>query len=279
MSENAERVGRRIRQLREEQGWTQGELAVRLGRTQTAISYWESGRRAPGIDELVELAEQFGVTASELLPGPARARPIPALLRAVAEQVDATQLAKELEEFALAAQRRRPPAVRWRILAASSRDTAEALLATAGIEEPAVPVDQLITDCGIRLLQWDFINHSVDGLVVELDDGPAIGINKTQSPLRQRFTAAHELGHYLLRHTDRFHVDFGGDLSPGASGEHPDYDWRAERAANDFAANLLMPASMMRAAFARGPDIHALAAEFDVSTAAMGFRLTNLRLR
>lgn len=72
----------------------------------------------------------------------------------------------------------------------------------------------------------------------------------------------------------------GQDLrdAPNASGEHPGYDWRAERAANEFAANLLMPASMVRRAAATSNDVTALAAQFHVSRAAMGFRLTALRI-
>ncbi|HEY0871735.1 MAG TPA: ImmA/IrrE family metallo-endopeptidase, partial [Acidothermaceae bacterium] len=78
---------------------------------------------------------------------------------------------------------------------------------------------------------------------------------------------------------ESFHVDFGGELSPAATGEHPDYNWRNERAANDFAANLLMPAAVVRTEFTKTADVNELADLFDVSPAAMGFRLTNLRLR
>ncbi|HTU78400.1 MAG TPA: ImmA/IrrE family metallo-endopeptidase [Solirubrobacteraceae bacterium] len=77
-------------------------------------------------------------------------------------------------------------------------------------------------------------------------DGAVIGINADHPETRQRFTMAHELGHYLLRHheraeayEDRFHLDLAENTPPG-------FDWRAERAANDFAADLLMPAGSCR---------------------------------
>jgi hypothetical protein len=176
-----------------------------------------------------------------------------------------------------AATRYGPPQVKWRIAPGAPRDTAEALLAAAGITKPPIRMAWLLAGCGVRVLLRDFAD--VDGLAVELDDGPAIGINRAQGPARRRFTAAHELGHHLLRHIDRYHVDFGGDLSPGASGEHRGYDWRVERAANDFAANLLMPADMVRAVWIPGSSIRRLADIFQVSPAAAGFGLTNLGLR
>ena len=275
MNGNAADVGQRIRAIREARGWTQSDLAARLGRTQTAVSYWESGRRGLSLDDLVDVARALGIPSAELLPDRHRRPPVPALLRAVAEQVDASQLADELEGFALQAQDLLQPQARWRIAPASPRDTAEALLEAAGVVSPPVPIDELVGS-GLRILPWKFDN--IDGLVVELDAGAVIWLNKEQAKTRQRFTLAHELGHYLLRHVDEFYVDLGGELSPNATGEHPGYNWRAERAANDFAANLLMPASMIRRAAAATTNITTLASQFKVSPAAMGFRLTTLRI-
>jgi transcriptional regulator with XRE-family HTH domain len=277
LSGNAAEVGQRIRALREAVGWTQGELATRLQRTQTAVSYWESGRRSLSLDDLVDVARILGVANSELLPdGPPRQQ-VPALLRAVADHVDASQLASQLEQFALQAQDLHQPPARWRITPASSRDTADALLEAAGIVSPPVPVEDLVRDCGVQVLAWDL--QDIDGLVLELETGAVIWVNRDQARTRQRFTLAHELGHHLLRHADTFHLDLGGDLAPNATGGHPAYDWRVERAANEFAANLLMPASMVRRAAATVTDVAALASQFKVSPAAMGFRLTALNIR
>jgi transcriptional regulator with XRE-family HTH domain len=273
---NAADVGQRIRVIREARGWTQSELAARLGRTQTAVSYWESGRRSLSLDDLVEVAGVLGVPGADLLPDRHRRRPVPALLRAVAEQVDAAQLADELEGFALRAQDLPRPHPRWHIAPASPRDTADALLEAAGTASPPIPIEELIAGCGVRILPWKFDN--IDGLVVELGTGAVIWLNDAQAPTRQRFTLAHELGHHLLRHADEYYVDLGGDLSPNATGEHPGYNWRAERAANDFAANVLMPASMIRHASGGTTDVKALAARFKVSPSAMGFRLNALRI-
>ena len=150
------------------------------------------------------------------------------------------------------------------------------MLEAAGVIGPPVPIERLIAGCGVRILPWKFEN--VDGLVVEQDSGAVIYVNSTQATTRQRFTLAHELGHHLLRHVDEFYVDLGGELSPNATAEHPDYNWRAERAANEFAANLLMPSAMVRHASTRTKNVRALAVQFNVSPPAMGFRLTALRI-
>lgn len=276
MSENLAWVGNRIRSIRAAKGWSQGDLATRMGRTQTAVSYWEAGRRALGVDDLVEVANALGVPTSELLPDRPPGRPVPALLRAVAEDVDAHHLADQLEKFVLTAQELTPPEVRWIVTPTSPRNTAETLLSVASITKTPVPVKKLAEECGVLVLFAEFDN--VDGLIVKLDFGAVIGVYSRQVPTRQRFTIAHELGHYLLRHSETYHLDFGGDLSPGATGEHPEYNWRDERAANDFAANLLMPASFVRSAFNEDKDVGRLAKKFDVSVAAMGFRLKSLGL-
>ena len=276
MSGNAAEVGQRIRAIREGRGWTQGDLATRLQRTQTAVSYWESGRRGLSLDDLVEVAGILGVPTSELLPDRPTRPPMPTLLRAVADRVDASSLAEQLEQFAVHAQELGRPDPLWQIPPASPRDTAEALLEAARQTRPPVDIKLLVAGCGVRILPWVF--DDIDGLVIELDTGAVIWVNESQLKTRQRFTLAHELGHHLLRHADAFHLDLGGDLAPNASGEHPGYDWRAERAANEFAANLLMPASMVRRAASMTADVATLASQFQVSRAAMGFRLTALRI-
>ena len=138
-------------------------------------------------------------------------------------------------------------------------------------------VADLAVRCGVRVLDFDF-GGNVDGLVVRLSEGAAIGLDTNQPNLhRRRFTLAHELGHLLLRHAASYHVDFV-EIGRGA-GEAPGYNWRHERAANEFAANLLMPADLVNLHFQRASSVLALSELFDVSRAAIGFRLATLGLR
>lgn len=278
MVEPAVEIGRQIKLCRERSKVSQAALAQELGVTQTAVSYWEAGRRLPGVDDLMKIASFLGTSLAELLPSEPERRPVGAVLRAVAEQVDNDALADALEEFAEAAAAIPAPVRELDVRTAGARDTAEQLLAAAKlIDVSPVNVDELARRCGVRVLPYDF-HGMVDGLVIQLPDGGAIGLDKGQRlGTRRRFTLAHELGHHLLRHSSSFQVDFAE--SGGTTGEAPGYNWRHERAANEFAANLLMPANLVRVAAARSLEADQLAAEFDVSNAAMGFRLASLGLR
>ena len=58
-----------VARLRREKGWTQKELAERLYVSDKAVSKWETGASLPDTQLLIPLAEQLGVTVTELLPG------------------------------------------------------------------------------------------------------------------------------------------------------------------------------------------------------------------
>lgn len=62
-----EKFGAFVAQLRKEKGYTQKELAERLYISNKAVSKWETGASIPDTALLVPLAEQLGVTVTELL--------------------------------------------------------------------------------------------------------------------------------------------------------------------------------------------------------------------
>lgn len=101
---------------------------------------------------------------------------------------------------------------------------------------------------------------------------PVIKYSRTDSSVRRRFTVAHELGHFVLGHGDRPRDDA---KSFGVNVTDPQ-----ERAANRFAAELLMPAAALRrlVGTATLSSIEELAQAFAVSKVAMGYRLSNLQL-
>ncbi len=83
--------------------------------------------------------------------------------------------------------------------------------------------------------------------------------------MRNRWTLAHELKH-ILDHPfiDRLYPDL----------IHQDARRRAERAADYFAACLLIPRPMLKRLWGNGTqDVEALADVFAVSTQAMSYRL------
>jgi transcriptional regulator with XRE-family HTH domain len=60
-------LGRRIAALRKERGYTQTELADRVGAIQVVVSNYERGKLRPHPDMLVRLANALRVSADELL--------------------------------------------------------------------------------------------------------------------------------------------------------------------------------------------------------------------
>ncbi len=66
---DASKTGKLIAAKRKEKGLTQKELAERLKVTDKAVSKWETGRGMPDVSVLEKLAEELGVTVSEMLNG------------------------------------------------------------------------------------------------------------------------------------------------------------------------------------------------------------------
>ncbi len=154
---------------------------------------------------------------------------------------------------------------------------AQQLLSTAWGSRP-LPVDpiQIAQQLGIKVYTAG-LDDGVAGMFRKRPGhDPEIFINGGDSLNRQRFTAAHELGHYV-KHVaaggdDWEHVDFRDALA--SNGTNPE-----EVFANQFAASLLMPKEEIgRLKREKGYGPAALALEFGVSGEAMSFRLVNLKL-
>ncbi|PSM39923.1 hypothetical protein C6Y14_29000 [Streptomyces dioscori] len=172
-------------------------------------------------------------------------------------------------------------------MASRAEQAAVRLLAEAGETAPPVRVERLAVHLGIVVSRSAFKDGDVSGMLVRQDgQPPVVGVNDTHSDHRQRFTIAHELGHFLLHPGRDVVLDrpVRVNLRDKTSSMATD---REEIEANTFAASLLMPASLVRSmlqqlpgAVRQDPDrcTSALAEVFDVSESAMGFRLINLGL-
>lgn len=64
-----EELGRRVQQLRKAKGFSQEELADRVGVSRQAVSKWESGQTAPDLERLLALGAQLDTTTDYLLTG------------------------------------------------------------------------------------------------------------------------------------------------------------------------------------------------------------------
>lgn len=112
------------------------------------------------------------------------------------------------------------------------------------------------------------------GFIIREQGGPVeIYLNAYDAPVRRRFTLAHELGHYMQHQNDPEigFVDVRNELA--ATGSDPSEIW-----ANQFAAELLMPAAVLNRWWAEGRSPDQIRKSLNVSGAALAFRLKNLGL-
>jgi transcriptional regulator with XRE-family HTH domain len=62
-------VGKRIKEEREQKGWSQADLAYRIGKDQPSINRVEKGHSNPTIFYLKEIANGLDVSLQELIKG------------------------------------------------------------------------------------------------------------------------------------------------------------------------------------------------------------------
>lgn len=165
---------------------------------------------------------------------------------------------------------------------------AYSLLNEFNITEPYVPVKEIANGLGIDVVYENF-DSDISGMLYRNEEEKEyiIGVNLAHGLNRQRFTIAHELGHFLLHKGEATHFDRGGfrvnyrnSLSSTASNKE-------EIEANAFAAALLMPEEFLIQAvedkLSHGIDISndeeevtEIADLFKVSSQALAIRLGKL---
>ncbi|MDX8538555.1 ImmA/IrrE family metallo-endopeptidase [Mesorhizobium abyssinicae] len=123
------------------------------------------------------------------------------------------------------------------------------------------PVDVVAIARGLGLDVFPAaFDDQISGMIQRNTDGAtySILVNANDTPERQRFTIAHEIGHYL------YHRDLIGDgVADSPAYRAPDtsiyggtrLQQRHETQANQFAANILMPLDLIRSIEAREPGI------------------------
>ena len=63
------KIGDLLKELRKEKGFTQEQLAEKFNVSRRSVSRWETGSNMPDISILVELAEFYDVSISEIIDG------------------------------------------------------------------------------------------------------------------------------------------------------------------------------------------------------------------
>lgn len=116
-----------------------------------------------------------------------------------------------------------------------ARNMAWQVLLNGGVRALPVSTSGLCRAMGIRVKLYEGREDS-DGESTVLDGEPLILVSRNKPVPRQRFTAAHELGHILLGHVGQ------GQL---VNREPSPADNPIEREANVFASRLLAPACVL----------------------------------
>ena len=161
-----------------------------------------------------------------------------------------------------------------------SQKTAQIILNSVGYNIP-IDIERIIQSYNIEIRSQS-LEDSMSSMLVIKNGRGIIGINKAHPPTRQRFSLAHELGHYLLHSkstqifVDASTIFFRDELASEGSDKE-------EIEANTFAAELLMPESVLRQIIRQQPldafddrAVQRLAAKFGVSVQALTIRLTRL---
>lgn len=159
-------------------------------------------------------------------------------------------------------------------------DSQKLLIESLSISAVPLDINSLVEHHGIKIIYED-MDDTVRGYIEKRTQGWYICVNRTDGIYRQRFTIAHELGHYLL-HFVAEEVGFS----------HHDSDsvmWRDENAssgvdpkevqANQFASELLIPRDALDYYISKGVcNLNDLSQEFHTSKISMQYRLDHLRI-
>lgn len=164
--------------------------------------------------------------------------------------------------------------------------TASRLLSKFNIKYAPIPIKKIIKKLDIKLNSFD-LGDDVSGVLVIENNCPRIGYNPSESNVRQRFTLAHELGHFMLHCTKKQNGLFVDSTKVmfRRQGSTP-LELRQERQANAFAAAILMPENLIQTEYTKLNEnknyltddtiVKKLSSIFKVSEIAMTYRLMNL---
>jgi Zn-dependent peptidase ImmA (M78 family) len=142
-------------------------------------------------------------------------------------------------------------------------------------DTPPIDVYDIARNNGLDIVEKYFPPNqaNIAGFVTRQDGRGKLYVNLADSSNRRRFTVAHELGHWRLHKQELENNPNRSILFRIAIGQlNKD---PIEKDANIYAANLLVPLSLLEAC-RQGKSKEQLAEMFGVSTEVMGYRLSLL---
>ncbi len=142
------------------------------------------------------------------------------------------------------------------------------ILKKVNVDEPPIDVEKVAAFFGLPIVYYPNFPDSISGTIIKDEDLLAIGINENHAEVRQRFTIAHEIGHYVMGHDENKILDDTFDKNS-----------EKEKEANVFAGELLIPYHILKRDLDREvSDIPSLAKRYNVSEQAMSIRLLETSL-
>lgn len=278
--ELVETIGGRIRALMAQLDppQTQRDLALSVGMTPDALSRALSGSRGFGISELIDIAARLRTSVHWLATGESDPFEVRVAARHTFDHMTKTHAGPDwttarptFENIALLYDQVRPPGVNpvsgsrgiKGMSAAAVRDTLTTSYGRDFVRTFASAVEETLAVDVIR------IDGAGDGYSMSVGSQDVVVISNTSNWFFQNWTLAHELGHIA----DSTLSPLTDETSPAAPDD--------ERAANAFAAELLMPLDEMRAIDWRNitlPRVANLIWDLGVSTSALSKRLKALQL-
>lgn len=230
-------VAARVLQARERAGFSQSQLAERLGMSRPSLTRVEQGQRRLDALELVRLSRATGrsvewfvsrspdVFASHRM-GVSAGQDVAAL----EERLEST--ARDVELLADIGMLTPHPAQLPSGVTTLAEAETGAVQARAMVGRPGGPLLELqsvVESLGLLSFAFGLGSDVIDGGYVRVNDIGVALINGAMDAGRRRFSLAHELGHHLL--ADEYTVDFGVGST------------REEREAliNAFAIHFLLP--------------------------------------
>lgn len=293
-------LGQRLQEARKARGFTQQDVADSLAVVRTTVTALEKGERRIRPDELIQLAKLYGRNMSDLVGPRELSADFSVQFRTAVAGAGSQQAQMELEQGvqelqrlcedylylerlnALSVARTYPPQYLLEGLAPeeAAEDVASGERNRLGLGDgPVLNLrETLENDVGLRIFCVSLPTR-VAGIFAYTEElGGCIAVNAVHPEARQRWSMAHEYGHFL---TNRFRPE----ISILAAYERVP---ASERFADAFARSFLMPAPGLRRRFNEmsrlsGGKITAaetcrVAHYYFVSVEAMMLRLEELRL-
>lgn len=164
-------------------------------------------------------------------------------------------------------------------MAENISEKVEQLLTQFNIRRPPVPVDKIAKKLKLVFCALPG-DDEISGAIIREAGRVIIAVNPAHHVNRQRFTIAHELGHYFLHAGLEQHVDENFRIAWRNASSSKAVNW-TEIQANRFAAELLMPTRFLERDLDSLQEIDKrtvalLAKKYVVSPEAMKIRLSQL---